>query len=227
MSKLKERAAGFVVVTFGRPCSGKDEQGKFLQGHFQEIFGADGVDYLVCSELLNWRKKAHDTLAAEITNAFRECTTTRLLPSGIVCEAVSEHFECLLKTVKFVVLNGFPRDYEQGLHLKKIVGHDRIVAVKLEIPREMALHRATKRKQGRPEDVLEAAIIRQDIYEAEEPGLIQALNESNIPIIPIDATPELDQVSDELRMELEGFFQFQLPAEKHARQHLIPLSLVI
>lgn len=227
MNKLKERASGFVVVTFGRPCSGKDEQGKFLHDHFQGIFGRAEVDYVVCSEFLNWRKKASDALASQIAHAFADRTTTRLLPSDIVCEAIGEYFECLPAQIKFVIMNGFPRDYEQGSRLKKIVGHNRIVAVKLEVPREMAIHRAINRKQGRPEDLLEAANERQDIYEAEEPGLLRALQENNIRIVSIDGTPALEQVSTELKMELDNFFQFQLPAEKHARQHLNLISQVV
>ncbi len=228
MSELfSQRITGWVILLFGRPGSGKDTQGEVLRNLLIKSLGLDEqkVSYFITSLHLDWRSQASDVLAGRIKH-FRSLRDSGvLLPPQLVCEVVEEYFDCLLEDTT-VILNGFPRSYEQGKDLAKIIGHKKMVAILLDLPRGEAVDRLHHRNQGRVDDTPEKITIRQNVFEADLPGIMQSLQENRVPILEVGASGPSEEVSARIESDLRRFFT--TPAEFHSQpQVFIPGSVAM
>ncbi len=209
-----QRITGWVILLFGRPGSGKDTQGEMLKDFLTSSLGPENVTYFITSLHLDWRSQASDVLAGRIKHFRHLREGGNLLPPKLVCEVVEEYFDYLPSNTT-VILNGFPRSYEQGKELSKIIGHKKMVAILLDLPRGEAVDRLNHRNQGRVDDTPEKITIRQNVFETDCTGIVQSLQENLVPILEVKASGTSVEVFDRLQHSLDHFFT--TPAELHSR----------
>lgn len=106
------------------------------------------------------------------------------------------------------LLDGYPRNMAQVLHLDEFLGGreealDAVIA--LVVPREESLARLTRRaaEQGRSDDTEEVIAHRLSIYESETAPILRVYGTRGI-VDEIDGIGELDEVTARILASLEG-----------------------
>lgn len=223
MNSFSSRLTGWTIFLIGCPGVGKDTLGEKLKDFFSGHLGSNQTDYIIMSLFLDWRSQSTDATAQKIKNLQEHRKKGGLLPDDLICDILGEYFECS-KSGQTILMNGFPRTYEQGKNLRKIVGSQRIrksVAIFLDLPRSEAKKRLLGRNEGRADDMPETIEKRQNIFEASLPGIVQALQENRIPVLDLSASGSPDEVFSRVSCRLQEFMTESIvdPATTPAARH--------
>jgi adenylate kinase len=176
-----------MIIFFGPAGAGKSVQGQILAARY-------GWRWLSTGQLLR------DTHDAEI---LKKMSTGELIDNDVANKVVLDALH-RSKSLKHVVLDGFPREFSQAQWLlKTIPDHGRSIAlvVVLEVPKSELLHRLKIR--GRSDDTPKAIEERLQIYRTQIYPILAYFNDGHIPIVHIDGTGSVGNVHDRIVSELE------------------------
>jgi adenylate kinase len=180
------------VVLIGPPGSGKGTQARRLAAHY-------GLEHVQVGAML----RAH---ARELSVA-PALAEGALVPDDVVIGLVRDR---LLRngTRRGVVLDGFPRNLAQAQALDRELEELELqlsVILHFRLSDELCIDRllGRARREGRPDDVLEVAVRRLELYHRETEPLVPYYERTGRRVVPIHAALSLDGVWREIRDAVE------------------------
>jgi adenylate kinase len=186
MSQAGPSGTPIQVVLVGRPGSGKGTQGIRLAGVL-------GVPHIAAGDLLRAEIDRASDVGRRIAATVAE---GRLVPDGLVMEALAHRLARDDVGTAGFVLDGFPRSVPQAIVLERLIAPSRLTcALELHLPEREASHRLLARR--RADDRVPVIRRRFDEFERLTRPLIEWLDRRGL-LITLDATPAPDAVGEAL-----------------------------
>lgn len=178
-----------MIVIIGRAGAGKTVQGKKL---------AEELGYAWVSPGALLRQKLKGEEAQKIIRGD-------LFNNSVIYDAITEEVKSQLKTKAGIVLEGFPRGQDQAdwliEQLKSGVFNIEAV-IHLLAPKDLALSRLIKR--ARPDDNESAIKNRFNIYETQNPLILQKLALAGLKIHEINGEGSVDEVHQNILASIKA-----------------------
>lgn len=212
--RIGDAVAPAVVLIIGRQGAGKGVQCARLGAHLP-------ADHVSTGDLLRLAIRAGDALGRAVEPYVE---AGHLVPDELVVDLVANRLEQDRAAGWSVVLDGFPRTKQQAVLLVERTGAPISLAVNLEVPRDVALDRLSRRMvcldcglpgvtakcpscggvaERRADDTPEAIERRLATFDAETDPLLEWLDERGL-VEKVDGVGAVDVVATRLAAAVEA-----------------------
>ena len=183
-----------IGIIFGPPGSGKGTQAKHIEGEFN-------LAHLSTGQILRAEVKRGTEIGKEVA---RSMAAGDLVPDDIIVTIVRRRLPASEKGTGGVLLDGFPRTFEQAKALDEMLaqeGHRVDFVIALEVPEtelvDRILHRAAV--EGRADDTKEAIAERMREYHKLTEAVLDYYSEQGVRVQVVEGRGDPDEVFERVR----------------------------
>jgi len=182
-----------IILITGPQASGKTTQAKLLAGRL-------GLEFISMGQVL---RDLYEQNAPTGIEAERSWGKGKLVPDKTIRKVVEQFFRNH-RPQKGFVMDGFPRNILQYRWMTKVFGQPINYLINLTLDEKTILARIGQRRQTehREDDAPAAVRVRLKLYYQETLPLLDQFAQDGVPIITVDASPEIEGIQHEILKKL-------------------------